>query len=59
MNTVTGLELYPGIVVLYAKHAYLGIREIGNLPGTIRPQVQEILDKIGTGAIIVDWLPST
>lgn len=57
MNQIPGLELYSGVVILYAKHVYIGMRPIESLPSMIRVQVNEILDKIDAGQILVDWLP--
>ena len=56
MNEVEGLETYAGITVLYAKHVYIGMRTIESLPSFIRTQVNEIIAKIDSGEIVVDWL---
>lgn len=57
MNQIPGLELYAGVTILYAKHVYTGMRTIESLPSLIRTQVNEILNKINSGEILVDWLP--
>ena len=56
MNQIPGLELYSGVVILYAKHVYIGMRPIEGLPSFIRTQVNEIISKIDAGEIVVDWL---
>ena len=56
MQTIPGLENYPGIVILYAKHIYCGMRPIGSVPESIKILVLEIISKIDAGEIVVDWL---
>ena len=56
MQNVPGLENYPGIVILYAKHIYCGMRPIGSVPESIKILVLEIIAKIDAGEIVVDWL---
>ena len=56
MQTIPGLENYPGVVILYAKHIYGGMRPIGSVPESIKNLVLEIISKIDAGEIVVDWL---
>ena len=56
MQTIPGLENYPSVVILYAKHIYSGMRPIGSVPESIKNLVLEIISKIDAGEIVVDWL---
>lgn len=59
MNNIPGLEEYSGFAVLYAKHVYTGMRKLDSVPLVVLPKVEEILEKIDTGEVLVEWLPST
>ena len=50
-------QTIPGIVFIGVLFIYIGMRPIESLPSMIRVQVNEILDKIDAGQILVDWLP--
>lgn len=58
MNSTPGLETYSGFAILYAKHVYTGMRTLASVPVIVLPQVEEILTKIDSGEVLVEWLPS-